>query len=363
MLGAGYLALSYYGVRLIQSRLQKVTGPGLTVGEMKVEPTYLSIRDIHYEDPQSKQKFLDVEEVRIYPDLFSPLKGVLAIRECAILKPSFFFVRSREGGYTGPWVPPEKAETVREPSSQKEGEGKASLLIQIHRFRIEKGSIDFEDRKTDGPPAKIRLRETELDVREIQYPMTSVHSPIELNSKMKGFEKDGEIQAKGWIDFKTLDMEVPLKVRGVELKTFEPYYRKKVTADIAAGDIHLDVNMVIKDRRIDAPGEVTLANLQLGKDEGMVFYLPAKLLVSLLKDRGNQIKARFQMKGDLDDPRFDFQESFVSRIAFSLAESLGIPIKGLGEQIMGGSIKGTKGLVEGMKSIGEIFKRKKEPQK
>jgi hypothetical protein len=95
----------------------------------------------------------------------------------------------------------------------------------------------------------------------------------------------------------------------------------------------------------------------------MVFYFPAKLLVSLLKDRGNQLKARFQVKGNLDDPQFNLQESFLNRVGFSLAESLGIPIKGLGEQVVGGSLKGAEGLAEGMKSIGEIFKRKKEPKK
>ena len=363
LLGAGYFVLSYYGVKFLQGRIEKVTGPGLTISEMKVKLTHLSIRGIHYEDPQSKQKFLDVEEVRVYPDLFSSLRGSLTIRECSIHRPSFFFVRSRDGSMTGPWVPLERTETGRGTSAQSHREEKASFLVQIHRFRIEKGSVDFEDRKTDGPPAKISLREIDLDVRGIQYPMVSAHSLIKLDGKLKGISKDGEIQTEGWIDFETLDMEVPLRVREVELKTFEPYYRKKVSAEIAAGYINLDVKIGIKDRKIDAPGELNLVNLQLSKSEGMVFYFPAKLLVSLLKDRGNQLKARFQVKGNLDDPQFNLQESFLNRVGFSLAESLGIPIKGLGEQVVGGSLKGAEGLVEGMKSIGEIFKRKKEPKK
>lgn len=359
----GFLVLSFYGVKFIETRLQKVTGPGLTIAGMKVRPTHLSVHGIRYEDPQSKQKLLDVQEVRIYPDLFSALKGSLKIRECSIHRPSFSFYRSREGAFTGPWVKLEKAEKEKEGSGPKEQGEKASFLVQIHRFRIEKGSIDFEDGKTDGPPAKISLREIDLDVREIQYPMVSAHSPIKLGGKIKGIAKEGEIQAEGWIDFKTLDMDVPLKVREVELKTFEPYYRKKASADITAGDMNLDVKIAIKDRKIDAPGELKLVNLQLSKGDGMVFYLPAKLLVSLLKERGNQIKARFHVKGNLDDPQFNLQESFLNRVGFSLAESLGIPIKGMGEQVVGGSLKGAEGLVEGMKSIGEIFKKKKEPKK
>ena len=40
-------------------------------------------------------------------------------------------------------------------------------------------------------------------------------------------------------------------------------------------------------------------------------------LAALLKDKGNRIKAKFRVKGNMDDPRFDLQESVLTRIAFS----------------------------------------------
>ena len=100
----GYFVLSFYAVKFIQARLQKVVGPGFTIAEINVRTTHLSARGIRYEDPQSKQRFLQIEEMRVYPDLFSFLKGTLRIREWMILQPSFFFYQSREGHFIGPWA-------------------------------------------------------------------------------------------------------------------------------------------------------------------------------------------------------------------------------------------------------------------
>jgi hypothetical protein len=69
------------------------------------------------------------------------------------------------------------------------------------------------------------------------------------------------------------------------------------------------------------------------------------------------------VKGSLDDPKFSLQETFLTRIAISIAETIGIPIKGVGEEVLIGTIKGEKGLVEGLKSIEELLKKKKEKKK
>jgi hypothetical protein len=65
------------------------------------------------------------------------------------------------------------------------------------------------------------------------------------------------------------------------------------------------------------------------------------------------------VKGNMDDPKFNLQETFLTRIAISFAEALGIPIKIVGETVFEGSGKGMEGLAEGLKSIEELFKKKK----
>jgi hypothetical protein len=230
--------------------------------------------------------------------------------------------------------------------------------VQIHRLQIEEGIIEVRDRKTGGPPAHLQLKDLDLKMKEIQYPFASVHSPIELKGKLKGVVKEGSLHMKGWIDLKTLDMETSLQARELEVKTFEPYYRKRVSAEIQSGLADLGANIAVKQRTIDAPGALELSDLRIQEGGGTVLWMPAETLVPILKEKGNRIKVRFRVKGNIDDPQFNLRENLTTQIAISLAEALGVPIKVVGEEFLGGSLKGTQGFVEGLKSFGEMFKRK-----
>jgi hypothetical protein len=354
----GYFVLTFYAVKFIKPHLQKVMGSGFTLEEMKLKTTYLSARGIQYEDPDSKQRFLQIEEMRIYPSPLSLLKKSLHIKKITILQPSFFFYRSREGGIVGPWVTMKKEGEGKAISEEEEKRRGKPIQVQIDRIRIQNGSIDFEDRKAGEPPAQIKLRELDFEIRDIQYPLASSHSPIELKGKMKGRQQEGNIYAKGWIDLKTMGMETSLKIREIEVKTFEPYYRKRVTAEIESGYMDMESKIAVKEKRIDAPGELDFINLHIKEGGGTIFRIPAETLVPLLEQKKYQIKVPFHVKGNLGDPQFNLQEAFLTRIAFSLAEALGLPIKSVGESI-GGTGKGTEGLVEGLESIEELFKKKK----
>jgi hypothetical protein len=366
----GYFILSFYAVKFIEPRLQKVMRPGLTLAEMKPKTNYLSARGIQYEDPDSKQRFFQIEEVRIYPSLLSLLKKSLRIKEITILQPSFSFYRSREGVIVGPGMIMRKEkdrEGVSEEVKKKEKEEASEevekkrgepIPIQIDRIRIRRGAVDFEDRKVGGPPAQFGLRDLDFGIKNIRYPLTSLHSPIELKGKLKGRKQEGSIYTKGWIDLKTMDLETSLKIREIEVETFEPYYRKKVSAEIDSGTMNMESKIVLKEERIDAPGELDFVNLHIKKGGGTVFWIPAEILAPLLEKKRNQVKVPFHVKGNLGDPQFNLQETFLTQIGLSLAEALGLPIKSVG-----GTGKGMEGLVEGIKSIEEMFKKKREKKR
>ena len=345
LLIGGYFILSFYAVKLIQPSLQKAMGPGFTLEQMRFKATCLSAKGIQYEDPDLKQRFLRIEEIRIYPSFLSLLKKSLYIKELTILQPSFFFYRSPEGRIVGPWMKTgtekEEKETFEEAGEKKGG----PIQIQIDRIRIEKGSIDFEDRKVGEPPVQIKLRDVDFEIGDVEYPIASHHSPLRLKTKMKGKGQDGSIDIKGWIDTKTMDMETALKIRDIEVETFEPYYRKKVTAEIEPGTMDMDSKIAVKGKRIDAPGELDLINLHVKKGGGMVFWVPAETWVSLLEKKGHRIKVKFHVKGNMENPQFSLQETILAQVAVSLGQTLGFPIKEVGG--------------EGLQSFEERYKKKK----
>ncbi len=363
LLFGGYFILTFLAVKFIQPHVQKAIGPGFTLGEIKLKPTYLSAGGIQYEDPDSKQRFLQIEEIRVYPSLLSFLRGSLHLRKLTILQPSFFFYRSREGRMVGPWVRAKKESEAKGASEGKEEKSGEPIEFRVDRIRIQKGSIDFEDRKVADPPAQIKLRDMDFEIRNIGYPITSVHSPVRLYAKMNGKGQEGSIDIEGWMDAKNMDMETSLKIQKVEVKTFEPYYRKRVTAEIESGAMDMDSKIAVKEGRIDAPGELDLINLHVKEGGGMVLWIPAETLVSLLEKKGHQIKVKFHVKGNMENPQFSLQETFLTQVAIAIAQALGVPIKVVGEEVLQGTLKGEKGPMEGLQSIEGLFQKKKEKKR
>jgi len=94
----GYLLLSLSGVKFIERQLKRSAGDGFIFGEIGIRPTYLSVKDVQYQDPQSRRILFQSEEMRVYPDIFASLRGSLRIREWSIFRPRFSFYRSRGGG-------------------------------------------------------------------------------------------------------------------------------------------------------------------------------------------------------------------------------------------------------------------------
>ena len=45
----------------------------------------------------------------------------------------------------------------------------------------------------------------------------------------------------------------------------------------------------------------------------------------------------------MNDPKFNLQENILTQMAFSFGEALGLPVRSLGEMIMGGQGKSQKG--------------------
>ncbi len=360
---AGYFVLTFYAVKSIQPRLQTAMGPGFTLDEIGLKATYLSARGIHYEDPGSKQRFFQAKEIRVYPSLLSLFEKSLHIKELTFLQPSFFFYRSREGRVVGPWMTLEKKSEGKEVATGGVKKERKSVEVQIDRIQVRNGSVDFEDGKTGDPPSQIRLRALDFEIEDIGYPLASSHSPVELNGKIEGRTEEGSIRIRGWVDVKTIDMETSLEIRGVNIKTFEPYYRKRVSAEIESGTLDLETRIAVKEKRVDAPGELNLINLRIKEGEGTVLWIPAKTLVSLLEKKEHQLKAKFRVKGNVDNPRFSLQETFLTQVAISLAQALGIPIQVIGEEVLQGTLGGEKGLVEELKSMERLFKKKKEKKR
>ncbi len=337
-----FLVLSYFATKMIQTQIHKAVGPGITIDQFKVNITSLSLMGIHFEEPQRRYKLFQIEEVRIYPALLSLLGNDVRIRACTVLKPSFFLYRTKEGNWIGPWLQAPEEDRKEESNREVEQKGRKSFSVRIDHLRVEKGSLDFHDMTVDGSAGRIRLEELELTLNQIEYPPISSQSPVEFRAKMMGGLKTGKFIGNGWINFGASDLEVLFKTEGIEVKRFEPYYRKSVSAEIQSGEINMVAHVSIKGKFIDTPVTLELVDLSVG-EKGTIFYLPAETLLPRLKAQKNRLETHFRIKGDLNDPRFKLEEFFVTKVGLGLAEGLGLPVKRIEGNLFEGLEKGGKG--------------------
>lgn len=329
LFGGAYCLVSFCAVQFVQSHIQKAMGPGWTLSQTHLQLTHLGISGIQFKDPGTGLVFLEIEEIRIYPDLLFLFKRTVRIREVAFFKPTFFFYRSREGDFIGPWVNVRGERIFLEEGSKDNKQEKETIPIEIDRLKIEGGSVTFEDRRIGEIPVQIRLKEMELKAESIEIPLASIQSLVELKGSVIGKERTGSIRMKGWFDLKSSDLEISLNIQEVDLSVFKPYYWRRVSAEVKSGMIAMESQIAVKQGVIRAFGKLQVSNLEMS-DDGTLFFLPAKRVQAHLKDRGNRIEIPFQVKGDLKDPTFTLQDVFLMQIGFGLAKALGSSIPSIG---------------------------------
>ena len=96
----------------------------------------------------------------------------------------------------------------------------------------------------------------------------------------------------------------------------------------------MDSSIIVRGKKIDAPGEIRLVNFHVKKGGGMVFWVPAETWASILEKKGHRIKASFHVKENMENPQFKLQEAILTQVALSLGQALGIPIKGVGKEAL-----------------------------
>ena len=74
-----------------------------------------------------------------------------------------------------------------------------------------------------------------------------------------------------------MDLETSLKIREIEVETFRPYYRKRVSAEIDSGTMDMESKIAVKEKRIDALGSWISSTFILKKGEGPSFGFRQRL--------------------------------------------------------------------------------------
>src|SRR6185436_4902693 len=116
-------------------------------------------------------------------------------------------------------------------------------------------------------------------------------------------------------------------LRGVDLLALQPYFIKAPETAVRRGALDLDLQSDVSKGRLMAPGKLTISGLELAPAKsavGTFMGVPREAVLASLKNKDDRIVANFVLEGDIDNPQFSLNETLTTRLAASLAETLGV---------------------------------------
>lgn len=315
--------LIYNANKILKYELEKFLGKGFGVEKIELEWGSVQAEKIRLVRPDGKQA-LNVDNLSVKADFIGLLKKENSISSLELNSPYLLLETDKKGEIIFP-LP------KREDKKGKTGEiGKTFLFKQIG---IKKGALDYLDRKVEGPPAFIRLKDIQLDMNNLSVPAENRVSDYELSASLPGKMGNGSLKSKGSINLKTRDTKAKLNIKHLDITLLKPYYQKKGDVDVTKGLLSVDSDINILNSKIHSTGKLVIKDLEFVSGKGTFLGLPLIAVTKMMKDSNNEIAFDFSLEGDLKNPKFNIRDSLVQKITLSLAKTLGLPLEMIGRSV------------------------------
>lgn len=343
---------------LLKGKVLAALGPGSEIASIRVDWSGVTVSGLRIQGPQGwpAAEALRTERVTIVPSVRGLLAGEVRIGSIRVVKPYVSALRTKDGKLR---VVPTLLE--RPPANGAGENSGGTPSVHIGTVALQDGVVELFDATVGQPPLKIRMEQIQATVRNVLVPALTGRSEFVLTGLVKGIRQDGRVEVGGWAEVATKDSSVTMALRHVDLVALQPYLSTAAEARLQRGVLDLDLQSDVRRNRLRGPGKVTIANLEFAPDRGMkdtFMGVPRGAVLAFLKGKGNKIAVDFVLEGDLNNPRFSLNETLATRVASSMAEGLGVSIRGIaesagalgrtGSQAVGDAAKGIGGALGGL---------------
>ena len=343
----GYRVLT----RMIHTCLLAVLGPEATVDGMEVGLRHVALNNLRI-TRKGVPAPLTVHRIVVTPSLRSLPTGQIRLSSVEVERPEAVIAIRPNGSMELPLALPAPA--------QGTPGGCRVAQVAISEVLVHDGRIELIDRTVRGPPVRLRLEQVQAKVQQLAVPLAPGKSPLEFEGVLRGKKVDGRVRLSGWVDPTTQDASVKATLRSIDLTLLGPYLLTVQEAKVERGRLDMDLDFQVRQRKVNAPGKATIADLELKSPPGVVnafLGLPRQGILNMLKTREGKIEIAFRVEGDLSDPRFQLQQSFATAMASGLAEQLGVSVKGVASGVITLGRKGAEGVGDVAKQLGGGVKR------
>lgn len=175
-----------------------------------------------------------------------------------------------------------------------------TIPLEIRRFRLKDSEFYFIDYDILDSGYAFKLDEIEADIRNIRLPLSAEKTSYEASARLvQGRDRRAaEFRLNGWSAFLSQDTNASIRVEGLFIPFFEPYYKQVTPATIEDGQLNAMATVIIENRLFTVNSDLEVYSLLFQTYEGdnQLFGLNADQILSFLKDRSG--KLNFQITAD-----------------------------------------------------------------
>jgi hypothetical protein len=222
----------------------------------------------------------------------------------------------------------------------------------IDHIGFENGTFEFYDRSVSDPPWRVTVNRAQGSVDNVHLPALTEPTRVSVTGNVVGPEHTGRVTFDGWVQIASKDSQTHTTLRGVDIRTIDPYLLKKAgpKANVTGGTLDLDLTSTVRGYHLHAPGTVTLHNLQLAESDDAVdtfLSIPTRAAVAALKAHKGEITLHFVLDGNLRDPKFKLNENLMTELRAGFAQALGVSAEGVAKS----AGQTAKGIADALRSL------------
>ncbi|MBJ7264897.1 MAG: DUF748 domain-containing protein [Burkholderiaceae bacterium] len=298
------------------------------------------LRDVSIRAPADwpDDEAFHADTVTFYPNWTALLSDRVEISAIEVRGYRLTVLRHRAGDID---VLPSLRANARKRASQNSDPKRES---HVGKLIFADGRVDFYDAQISRPAHHIPLNDVRAEIGPVDFPGLNTTTQIDISGEF-GKPESGRLHVSGSLVAGTRDADIDTALTGVAVQHLSPYLQRGTKSTFRRGSIDLSLDSTVRDRKINASGQLTLSRLELS-DDGLA-SLPRQAAIAALEDDKGQATFKFTLTGPLAKPVFNMEEGVSARIAGGVAGALGISIEGLANGI-GGTIENIGGALSNM---------------
>jgi outer membrane protein OmpA-like peptidoglycan-associated protein len=271
--------------------------------------------------------------------------NALSISEVSLSEPNFKVAISPDGQINVVTILTVKDETSKQGETGKKVESlldkvvkyitfhlQGAMPISIDTVRVENGALDFSDLFIK-PKFAADAKNLRGSVKGLSS-KPSTRADVLLEGEVN---KYAPVKISGQINPLSAEKyaDLTMSFKNFDLTSTSPYAGKFAGYTVEKGKLSLELKYKMSGNDFSGENKIVVKQLTLGErvDSPDATELPVSLAVALLKDPNGDIELDVPVRGDIDDPHFDFGKVVASTLKNALNRVVSSPFTILGSLV------------------------------